>query len=164
VELPHCVAIIKVKYNEYIESLGLSVKNNPKNFWSFVKCKTGKASIPRVVKWNEECCDNPHEKATMFNEYFHSVFTNSNVESVNRSAEQRQRPDLCHIQITVKDVYTELAKLDTKKAIGPDNISPIFLRECSQELKTSICELINKSLSKGVVPLEWLKSHGHSRF
>ena len=110
---------------------------------------------------NEKSSDNSRNKATMFNEYFHSVFTqpNKQVDNITQRSPETSRPDLCHIQVTVEEVYKELAKLDTKKATGPDNISPIFLKECSQELKSSLCELINKSLLEGTVPKEWLKSH-----
>ena len=34
-------------------------------------------------------------------------------------------------------------------------IPPLILKECAQELSTSLCTLLNKSFTSGLIPTEW---------
>lgn len=38
------------------------------------------------------------------------------------------------------------------KAVGPDSLSPRVLRECADILSPSLCGILNKSLSSGILP------------
>ena len=45
------------------------------------------------------------------------------------------------------------------KASGPDGIDNRILRECMEQLKTPICNLLNASLSKCEMPEIWKKAN-----
>ena len=68
---------IKCNYKSYIDSLGVSVTQNPKKFWSFVKSKTGSKSIPETMKVESKEVSNSQEISEAFNKYFNSVFSTS---------------------------------------------------------------------------------------
>ena len=52
-----------------------------------------------------------------------------------------------------------LQKVNANKSSGPNNLSPIILKCFSNYLAPSIDSLINRSLSEGVLPSEWLKAN-----
>jgi hypothetical protein len=63
------------------------------------------------------------------------------------------------IAFTPKIVQEKLTALDTKKAMGPDNIPPLILKECSQELARPLSILMQKSIDNGVVPELWRQAN-----
>ena len=56
------------------------------------------------------------------------------------------------------EVYSKLVKLQTNKAMGPDNIPPQILKEFANELAEPVTLILNKSLSSGLVPALWKDS------
>ena len=148
---------LKNNYASYINSLGISVTKNPKKFWSFVKTKTGTKSVPETMKVDNRDVTNKKEIAEAFNKYFNSVFSAN--EPCNADFNVTQNRELCFIQLTEQEVLKILEKLDIKKAKGPDNISPIILKDCRLELCKPLCKLFNMSLSKGYVPEDWRKAN-----
>ena len=62
---------------------------------------------------------------------------------------------LYNITLSVAEVESVLANLDTTKATGPDEISARLLKETAPVISTSLCPLYNKSLNQGVFPQEW---------
>jgi len=55
------------------------------------------------------------------------------------------------ISIKEREVYKVLSTLDVTKAIGPDGISPYFLRKCAAELARGQCPSLRKKAR--VVPV-----------
>ena len=133
-------------------------RDNPKRFWTFIKKKTGSKSIPQSVDWDAQSADDPSEQASLFNQYFHSVFTIPGDEPLP-DIETTVLPELGDLVLRVEEVYNVLKNLDKSKASGPDNISPRLLKECASQLAPSICLLFNKSVQSGVLPDEWLKAN-----
>jgi hypothetical protein len=52
-------------------------------------------------------------------------------------------------------VLLELQRLETRKAPGPDDLSPRLLKGCSVSLASPITILINQTLRTGCLPAEW---------
>ena len=52
-----------------------------------------------------------------------------------------------------------LQKVIANKSSGPDNLSPIILKCFSNYFAPSIISFINRSLTEGVLPSEWLKAN-----
>ena len=50
-------------------------------------------------------------------------------------------------------------KLDSRKAMGPDGISALFLKEVASEIAQPLAVIYNKSLETGVIPSAWKKSN-----
>ena len=67
--------LINTKQKEYIESLGDSLKENPKRFWNYYRSKTKSNSIPANVTYSNKTFVSRLEKADAFNWFFFSTFT-----------------------------------------------------------------------------------------
>ncbi|CAB4010510.1 Hypothetical predicted protein, partial [Paramuricea clavata] len=66
--------------------------------------------------------------------------------------------DDTNLELT-EEVCCVLKTLDVDKATGPDKILTILLKTCAANIRPSLCELFNKSLSCGKLPLEWKLSN-----
>ena len=85
--------------------------------------------------------------------YFSSVFTleQSDLPEFDNSIEDKLNNILCN----ANKVEKHLKELNAHKSQGPDMISPHILKECAQELSTSLCTLFNKPFTCGYIPTEW---------
>ena len=62
-------------------------------------------------------------------------------------------------EIPVSVVLSHLQSLNPRKSTGPDGLSARFLKEVSTEIAPALTDLFNISLSSGVFPSEWKRSH-----
>ena len=62
---------------------------------------------------------------------------------------------LKHITVTEEDVLTLLKKIDPYKSPGDDNIHPMILKQCAEELCGPLTKFFNLSISMGVTPDAW---------
>ena len=81
------------------------------------------------------------EKVTLFNSYFHSVFTRSSylippVEDLPMCSST-----LSDISLSEMDLFEALSSLNTSKACGADGISPKILKHCAVALYQPIHHL-----------------------
>ena len=63
------------------------------------------------------------------------------------------------ISVSTEDVNSVLSTLSTDKGTGLDEISARLLKECANEIASSLTALFNKSLSLGKVPQEWKEAN-----
>ena len=68
-------------------------------------------------------------------------------------------PKLSNVFFSKDDVYKVLCTLNSHKAYGCDNLSPLVLRECASQLSPSLALLFNLSMSAGVVPNQWKEAN-----
>ena len=66
--------LIQDKYNDYIDSLGATISDNPKRVWSYFRSKTQSRTLPQVIKSDNRTASNARDKAQLFNSYLYSVF------------------------------------------------------------------------------------------
>ena len=57
--------------------------------------------------------------------------------------------------MTASGIQKLLQHLNPRKAVGPDNLSACFLKECAIEIAPILAVSFNKSLSQGIVPEDW---------
>ena len=62
---------------------------------------------------------------------------------------------LSDLTLTVTQVLDVLTTLDASKATGPSEIPARILKETGYEIAPSLCELFNKSLRLGSLPMDW---------
>ena len=74
--------LISLKYSLYLKSLSEHLKNNPKKFWSIHSLKAKTRRIPPVVTCKLKSASDPAAKASLFNEFFSSVFTSTSADHV----------------------------------------------------------------------------------
>ena len=88
-----------------------------------------------------------------FNQFFHSIFTNSSF--VLPDAIVTPTTVLSDIDISISDVYNVLINLDPKKAMGIDRIGPGILKHCAQALCVPLHYLFSFSLCNQCIPSIW---------
>ena len=87
---------------------------------------------PFPIKSNNKVLLTDVDKAQCLNNYFGSVFTVEKDGSIPISTSLC--PDMPDIQVTTPGVLKLLFKLDVRKSMGPDGISPRILKETSHEV------------------------------
>src|ERR1700755_2275029 len=62
------------------------------------------------------------------------------------------------IVISSKDIISALSDLNTKKAYGPDGITPVVLKTCASELAPCLGKLFRLCLSTSTSPSCWKRA------
>ena len=155
-ELKNCISR---KYKSFVEHLAQISKTNPKSFWSFFRSKTKSRLVPGVVQHASVTACDGHDKATLFNNYFYSVFSRSpeypDLPNINVIIDS----NLSSVNFSTVKVRQVLSKIDVSKACGPDGMSPHVLKQCATQLAPSLSLLFNKSMSLGRVPTAWKEAN-----
>ncbi|WAQ93547.1 RTJK-like protein, partial [Mya arenaria] len=97
-------------------------------------------------------------KAQILLEQFSSVFTRNAHRSLPVLAKQ-YKYDLPSLYITTPGVEKLLSKLNTSKAMGPDKISNVILKNCASQLAPGICLIFKLSTNSGVLPCDWVNAN-----
>ena len=67
----------------------------------------------------------------------------------------KQYPAIDDLVVTDDEIYKLLQKIVTKKAVGPDCLPNIVLKQCAKEGAPGLASILNKSIHIGEVPIEW---------
>ena len=103
----------------------------------------------------------PTDQAEALNNQFHSAFTTpkplklSHICELNKLKSQDHKFQMHDIIITPEGTSKLLKNLNPTKAIGPDKISPHFLKEVHDEISPMISDLLQSSVNTGTVPTDW---------
>ena len=95
------------------------------------------------------------EKVSLFNHYFHSVFTSSPFVLPPMSSLSTPNSTLNNIDITEEGVYEALCSLDISKASGSDGIGKKILKICSTAICGPLLYLFTQCLAQHTIPSEW---------
>ena len=112
-------------------------------------------SIPSIVTLDSHTGSSDYEKASIFNKFFHSVFTKSAFQLPPIEDLHTPTPTLSDIGISELDVFEALSTLDTSKAMGIDSIGPKILKRCALALYKPLHHLFLLSLSQHSLPSDW---------
>ncbi|CAB4028407.1 Hypothetical predicted protein, partial [Paramuricea clavata] len=155
--------VIQESRESFFASLGSFLKVNPNRFWSVLKFNSSSGNIPNSVSRFDNNnpgsrlqANTPSDIATMFNEYFQSVYTC--FEDLSPSFQPDSSSPLSSISsidLSVEEVFQALQNLDPSKAHGPDGFPSRILKECAFQLAPSLHHLFTKSLHLSQVPAEW---------
>lgn len=146
-------------HNKFISFSEENIKADPKLFWSFVKSKNTCGDIPARMTYEGKLLSDGNEICDAFNRYFHSVFVpTQNTDSLLDYDESKSTLNISSVNITLARVLDELKKLNLNKGSGSDNLPPIFIRECANELALPITLIFQTSIDTGVFPNKWKQS------
>lgn len=140
--------------------ISLSVRENPKNFWKYVKSKVkvkeGVADLYISESGDrEELTKTDGEKAQVLADFFSSVFIEELDSVPPPIATRNYGSRLEMVEITAHEIKEKLKNLKVDKSPGPDEIQPRILKELSSELAEPLKSLYNTSLRTGKVPEIW---------
>ncbi len=143
------------KYKNYINNIADNVAEHPKRFWGLLKSKTKSRHIPDTIYYLDQKETQPKEKASLFNRFFASNFTQSDTGRSMPSVPLFQNDYLSNLTVSTDEVELALLNINTTKATGPDELSGTILKECARELAPSLTKIFNISLHTGQVPKQW---------
>ncbi len=151
--------IIRVaKRNQEIRIAELT-KVNPRKFFSYVndrkpiKSKIGPLKDPQGVLHIDD-----RRLATIFNEYFVSVFTVEDISIIPEPSirfEGVEENFLKTIYCTREDVEMGLNRLKRFKSPGPDKMVPFVLKRVKNSIIENLVKIFNYSIESRNVPTDW---------
>jgi hypothetical protein len=145
-----------LNYNNYTEG---KIKENPRFFWTYVKSKKLAPEIPHNMVYNDTVISEGSEICEAFNKYFHSVFVSTAQNYNTFHIENDQfNVDLGTIYLDTKVIHKALNNVNINKGAGYDEIHPILISRCSDELVSPIFIIFKKSIDTGTFPTMWKKS------
>lgn len=139
---------------------------NTKSWWSTMKSVINtntKSSIP-PLQHNDILLSDDNDKANLLNNFFRdqTLVNDSNIDvPILPTLNHNNLTDIVLTPLEVKQILQTLA---IGKAVGPDSVNNIILRELSSELAEPICTLFNHSLQTGIVPSTWKEANVCSIF
>lgn len=150
---------IKKAVREHEKKIACESKTNPKSFWKYVNTKLKRTTgINNLMKPDGTLTDSDSEKANILNNFFSSVFTSENMDNIPDLDPHNNNQFICDIVLTRLAVEKKLYSLNPNKAIGPDKIPALILKEYSVELSVPLAIIFNKSLEEGNIPSDWKKA------
>ena len=137
----------------YENNIAMKSKTNPKMIFKYINSKIKSKDNIRVLQTSEDLITDPKLICEVFNDWFHSVFHKN--EDDNIPLIPSRAPSISPITFDPIDIEKRLSILNVSKSIGPDQIHPFVLRECSHSLSLPLSLLLQISMDSGTVPSDW---------
>ena len=93
------------------------------------------------------------------NNQFASVFTQENTDDEIPSLDMKDCEIVPQLLINPDGVLKQLKKLAPRKAPGPDQIPPWFLKIAADELAPLLADFFQSSVDSGVLPKQWREAN-----
>lgn len=140
----------------YIEEISHDInKNDNKKFWQYIKSKS-KNSSRAIYSYNNKSIDCPEEIVNSFADNFKNVYSRiPSTYHVDMDGPQDYQLD----ELTEDEILNEISSIPVNKPPGPDNIPPMFWKNCAHQLKTTLCKIFNCILKTQIIPPEMKKSN-----
>ena len=105
------------KFSHYLKSLSDKLKTNPREFWSFYSLEFKTKRLPEVITYSSKArsAKDPVEKASLFNEFFSSVFPTKTSNSGSFHVDEINSNLLMDVFTTYSEVKTIVCNLDINK-------------------------------------------------
>ena len=137
----------------------MAEEGNKRPFAAYVKSKTrAKVNVGPLKVGNSVISDNK-EMAVILNDFFVSVFTNEPAGQVPPAQTLPSASVIEGMVFTEKEVKKKLLALRPDSAPGPDRMAARFLRDHADKLAPALTAIFNKSMSEGVVPIDWKQAN-----
>ncbi len=136
-------------------SLVLSFSAQPKKLYSQLKRLKSTKSLPQFLKLDDAHLFDDSRKANALNSFFNSTFTTSHFRLLPTCEMPTPTTQLHEISFNSLEIYSTLSKLDTTKAMGPDNLHPHLLKLCADKIYDPITCLFNYIMNTQLIPQEW---------
>ena len=131
--------------------------DNNSRLFQYIKKSLKEQSLPDILYLGPLSEGSDLGKASLFNQYFHSVFSTSR-PTPDPSTLPPPASIMCDLEISIQDVFVGLSSLNVGKASGIDNIPPIVIKSCATALCGPIHHLFVQCISQAYIPQEW-KTH-----
>ena len=151
----------RIAKRNYEIKVAREAKSNPKGFFNMYRTKTRERIGPLKTEAGE-IIESGEDMCKLLNDYFLSVFTRENQDTIPVREEVFQGEDnekLRDVIITRQVVQKEIEKLKKNKSPGPDKVYPRILKECKEILSGPLTNVFRKSVDTSVVPSLWKEAN-----
>ena len=121
----------------------------------YIKSLKNTENYPAIMYHDSTPATSNLEKATLFNDFFESVFTQSSSSLPPLDKLETPANNISNIDISEDEVYKVLVSLNPDKAMGADGIGPRVLKYCALALHKPFHRLFTLCLSRHWLPQEW---------
>lgn len=159
------------RYRAHCNKLTATIREARKQYESNIIAKGGKAfyaylskatisysPIPSSMTKDGDEITDPQGIADAFAEEFAGVYTEEPAGALPGFSYPPTADSLSDVPFRIQDVEEILRSLDRSAASGPDDIPPIFLKECAGALAPILCALFRESLDSGTIPDVWRRA------
>ena len=133
-----------------------------KRWWNLVKEQQGESkgnTLPSLLREDGSLAHAAQDKANLLARHFSSKMCVPDPDKLPPSLPTLVSEKLETVKTSEAEVKNILLKVDQKKAVGPDNISPRLLRQCAHELAYPLATLFNHCLQTSTWPKNWKTSN-----
>ena len=122
--------------------------------YRYLRNFTRSNDIPQTIYFSNVCATTDLEKASLFNKYFHSVYSSVHCDLSSSFDFPQASQMLEDISIKESEAYQLLISLNTSKAMGCDGISSMLLKHCVTALFQPLHHLFLLSIMQSYLLLE----------
>ena len=131
---------------------------DPKQWWSLVKKNQGTTIQERIPPLKSPAGDwvvKNTQKADLLATHF-----SQKMSTLDPERQPPRLPRLCPStldspEVTENTVFHLLRTVNTKKAPGPDGVSPFLLKHCAEEIAAPLTHIFQQCLQTGTWPTQW---------
>ena len=147
----------RAAYRRYVHDKCLG---STKQLFSFIKSlQNDNTGIPALKDQTTGILvTNSIEKAEVLSRHFQSQFTKEDMDNLPVESDS-DIPSMPDIVFNKEGVVKLLSELNTNKAMGPDEISPRYLKMVAEEIGQALQIIFQYSYNTGTVPIDWLISN-----
>ena len=149
--------IKKAKVHFYANRVRILQETNPRKWHQQIKTMSGNTKAVLRIPVQGVSDDDHVTIANTINDQF--VKVSSHIPPLDLNVLEAYLPAMePPPSLYPWEVYTELKKVKSNKATGPDGISPKLVKEFAYELSSPLTDVLNCSYKEGVVPKQWKKA------
>ena len=127
-----------------------------KKFYSFVNSKLkSQPCIPSLLSTDDVHITDDHQKATLMNEYFSSVFTTDDGKTPYFAKQVNDSQSLNFVEFSYVEVIKAIKTLQSKTSRTPDGYPAFFIKGIANEIAIPFSLLFELSMTTGQLPLVW---------
>lgn len=146
-------------FQDYLVKTQNDLIADPDKFWQYVKSKKNSSDYPSVMSTGQSCSSDPEIICNYFADFFESVYRADETNDNENAERSNVTVDSASLSIGWNTVLRSLESIDTSMGNGPDDISPLLLKQCASGLAVPLHSIYNHSLSSNVFPARWKTSY-----
>ncbi|XP_063907420.1 uncharacterized protein LOC135125696 [Zophobas morio] len=154
-----CKELSRQLYSAYVSKVNLSISNNPKFFWKFIRDKRNNDMIPNEMCLNQEVAKGGKQIPDLFAKYFSSVYVKDDSRKFLCDFEVPLQVNDNGLSVTLSIVFEHISALYLSCNSGPDGIPSVVLKNCNYTLSLPLFILFKTSLNLGIFPHAWKNSY-----
>ena len=146
---------VKKAVKNFERTLAKKSKTDPKAFWRYAKSKTGTKMQVQQLRHGDKLVFSDNEKVEILNDFFSSVYTVEDHESMPDLPFDENTPIINDPIIPKELVLKKLKQINVNKAPGPDGVPGIVLKNLADVIAEPLAIMFQKSVDTGELPKEW---------